>query len=84
MPETFERELEAVINRHSQENASNTPDFILAQFLLSCLAAWNAGVTRREQWYGRDTRSTGGDGPSPVASAGTHAERGDTPSTDSP
>lgn len=53
---TLERELSAVLNRHSQENASNTPDWILAQFLLSCLAAWNAGVQQRETWYGRDAR----------------------------
>ena len=52
----FEKELEQVINRHSQENASNTPDFILAQYLTACLAAWNAGVQQRETWYGRDAR----------------------------
>ena len=51
--DTFERELETLINRYSQENGSNTPDFILAQFLLGCLAAWNAAVQRREEWYGR-------------------------------
>lgn len=53
MTPTFERELEALLNKYSQENASNTPDFVLAQFLVGCLAAWNASVTRREQWYGR-------------------------------
>jgi hypothetical protein len=52
-PQTFEQELERLINRYSQERASNTPDFILAQYLLMCLAAWNHGVTQREQWYGR-------------------------------
>ena len=54
--DTFERELETLLNRHCQENASNTPDFILAQFLLGCLAAWNTGVQQRETWYGRDAR----------------------------
>lgn len=44
----LERDLAAVLNRHSQENASNTPDFILAQYLLGCLAAWNAAVQQRE------------------------------------
>lgn len=52
----LERELSSVLNRFSQENASNTPDFILAQFLLGCLAAWNTGVQQRETWYGRDAR----------------------------
>lgn len=50
----LERELAATLNRFSQENPSNTPDFILAGFLLGCLAAWNAGVKERERWYGRD------------------------------
>lgn len=54
----FEKELESLINRHSKENESNTPDFILAQYLSSCLAAWNTGVQQREGWYGRDPRPT--------------------------
>ena len=49
----FEKELEHLLNRHSQDNVSNTPDFILAQYLLTCLAAWNTGVRQREMWYGR-------------------------------
>lgn len=49
----FERELESLINRYSQENDSNTPDFILAEHLVMVLAAWNVSVRRREQWYGR-------------------------------
>jgi hypothetical protein len=52
----FEKELESLINRCSQENASNTPDFILAEFLIQCLSAWNVGVQQRETWYGRDPR----------------------------
>lgn len=52
----LERELATVLNRYSQENPSNTPDWILAQFLRGCLAAWNTGVQQREGWYGRDPR----------------------------
>lgn len=51
--EEFVKELERVINHCSQENGSNTPDFIIAEYLVSCLHAWNAAVTRREEWYGR-------------------------------
>lgn len=54
MSEPFEQELQHLLNRTSQENASNTPDFILAQFLGACLAAWNTGVQQRETWYGRN------------------------------
>ena len=49
----FECELSKLLNEHSQENGSNTPDFILAAYLLSCLKAWNASVMWREKWYGR-------------------------------
>ena len=59
---TFATELEALINRYSQENASNTPDFILAEYLLACLAAWNRGVVRRAEWYGRDFKPGSLDG----------------------
>jgi len=52
----FEKELENLINTHSQENTSNTPDFILAQYLIGCLAAFNTAVQQRETWYGRDAR----------------------------
>lgn len=29
----FEKELEMLINKHSKENESDTPDFVLAQYL---------------------------------------------------
>lgn len=53
MMSEFQDELERLINRHSIENGSDTPDFILAAFLTQVLLAWNAGVMLREQWYGR-------------------------------
>lgn len=52
-PETFERELEHLINKHGRERGSNTPDYILAEYLASCLASFNKAVQLREQWYGR-------------------------------
>ena len=52
---TFEREIAQLINEHSEENMSNTPAFILAQYLLACLAAWNTGVQQREDWHRRPT-----------------------------
>jgi len=48
----FEKELTELINRHSMENGSNTPDFILAEFLRNCLVAFNNTATRRDEWYG--------------------------------
>jgi hypothetical protein len=52
----FISELRDLINKHSMENASNTPDFILAQYLTNCLQAWNQATQQRETWYGRDDR----------------------------
>lgn len=50
----FEKELEALINKHSMENASNTPDFILAQYLQRCLLAFNQAMQQRDGWHGVD------------------------------
>lgn len=50
-PLSLERDLSALLNRYCAENLSNTPDFILAQFMLECLAAWNYGIAKREAWY---------------------------------
>lgn len=49
----FEKELVRLLNRHSQENMSETPDYILATYLLGCFAAFNYAVRSREAWYGR-------------------------------
>ena len=37
----FITELRELLNRRSMENGSDTPDFILAQYLTDCLRAWN-------------------------------------------
>ena len=50
---TFTKDLEGVINRYSKENGSNTPDFILAEFLTQVLVAWDGAIRSREEWYGR-------------------------------
>ena len=52
----FREDLETLINRHSLENKSNTPDFILAQFMERCLNLFDTAVQQRETWYGRDGR----------------------------
>lgn len=49
----LEAALSAALNRFSAGNQSDTPDWILAQFLLGCLTAWNKGIQQREKWYGR-------------------------------
>jgi len=48
----FLKELEQLINRHSQENQSNTPDFILAKAVGGFLDTLNETIRAREKWYG--------------------------------
>jgi len=56
----FEIELQALINKHSMENGSDTPDFILAHFLVECLIVFDAAVGVRTEWY-RATDETASD-----------------------
>ena len=53
---TFLGELTHLVNEHSQENASNTPDYLLAQYLVGCLRAFETAVEQREKWHGRDPK----------------------------
>ena len=50
-PFLLRREICEVINRHSAENDSNTPDFVLAQYLVDCFDAFNRGVNARTRFY---------------------------------
>lgn len=49
---SFEEEISTVINRHSAENPSGTPDYILATYLTNCLKTFNEAVTQRAEWRG--------------------------------
>ncbi|MEK6860524.1 MAG: hypothetical protein AABY07_01005 [Nanoarchaeota archaeon] len=50
MKKTFIEELERIINYYSLESGSNTPDFILAEYLYNCLEAYNKAVSHRDSW----------------------------------
>ena len=54
--EGFAGDLANLINQYSIENNSNTPDFILANYLCDCLRAFEFASTRREQWYGKELK----------------------------
>ena len=41
---TFETELESLLNRYSKENPSHTPDRILAQYLMGCLDIFTRAI----------------------------------------
>lgn len=47
------KEFSQVINSNSLENESNTPDYILAEYLYQCLLNFNECSAKREEWYGK-------------------------------
>lgn len=49
--DNFKKELTELINRHSIENDSDTPDFILASYLINCLNAYAETVKKRDKWF---------------------------------
>lgn len=50
----FQEEVGALINKYSLENASNTPDFVLAAYLSACMVNFNTYVGMRDAWYGNN------------------------------
>jgi hypothetical protein len=56
MEEGFEAELAALLNRYTLDNKLHTPDFILADYLLTCLTVFDMTMAKRESWYGRPWR----------------------------
>lgn len=49
---TFQQDLAQVINRHSKETASGTPDFILAAYLEACLSIFEVAINGRADFRG--------------------------------
>lgn len=48
----FEVELGHLLNRYSMESGSNTPDFLLAEYMLTCLRTYEMICGKRDRWYG--------------------------------
>jgi len=49
--DSLEERIRTALNLMSRESLSNTPDFLLAHFLLRCLEAWESTVNTRDAWY---------------------------------
>jgi len=47
----FKIELLSLINKHSIEKDDDAPDFILAEFILNCLNAFELATIDRTKWY---------------------------------
>lgn len=52
MSKSLQREISTVLNRACRENESNTPDFILAKYLMRCLQTGEKLIKERENYYG--------------------------------
>lgn len=48
----LQEQISTLLNEASREQDSDTPDFILAEYLMACLCAFEMGVNRRDGWYG--------------------------------
>lgn len=54
-PHPLAADLTMLLNRVSAENDSNTPDFMLANYLIGCLEIFGVTVRARDEWYGIQT-----------------------------
>lgn len=48
----LELRLREIINSENREADSDTPDFILAEYMLACLDAFELASNKREVFYG--------------------------------
>ncbi len=49
--ETFLQELIKLINKHSLEGLSNTPDYVLRNYINRCLKNFEETMAERDRWY---------------------------------
>ena len=55
-PQSLRDRIRHAINCTSAENESDTPDFILTDYLMASLDAFDAATRCREKWYGREPK----------------------------
>lgn len=53
----FLKDLEEIINKNSMESQSDTPDYILAEYLENCLNNFGTTIQKRGEWYGREPKA---------------------------
>lgn len=52
----LQSELTALLNRYSADSRANTPDYVLAKFIISSLAAFNVAMAERDEHAGVQTK----------------------------
>ena len=50
----FMKELSILLNRYSKDGDTNTPDYILAEYLKSCIDNFERAVDLRDAWHNKD------------------------------
>jgi hypothetical protein len=69
-------DLRALLNQVSREGLSDTPDYILARYMLGTLEVFESCTLERDRWYGwRETVMGHQAGPLIGAAAIAHGER---------
>jgi hypothetical protein len=59
--EDLAEKIRLVLNCASREGCSDTPDFILAEYMLSALECFETACRDREKWYGRQVKDINGE-----------------------
>lgn len=59
--EDLAEKIRFVLNCASREGCSDTPDFILAEYMLSALECFETACRDREKWYGRQVKDINGE-----------------------
>lgn len=54
MSSEFRKDLTALVNVHGKDAQTETPDYILANFLADMVLVFELAVKDREKWFGRD------------------------------
>lgn len=52
MRKTFQEQVRELINKNCIENRCDTPDYILAKYIDTCLESFTKAVMERDRWYG--------------------------------
>lgn len=57
----FERELAALLNKYSMDNATNTPDFILARHIIRDLDTYRETKQENDSWHNSNMKAANND-----------------------
>ncbi len=52
---SFKKELEELLNKYSKERENNTPDFLLAEYLLESMNTFNRTMAARDRYHNQSS-----------------------------